>query len=239
MAKRFTDTNIWVDKPWFIDLSPVEKCAFMFIKDRCDAVGVWTPNFKMAETCIGNPVTWEELISKVNDNIIILDSGKWWVSDMCAFQYGDLTEEIKDKARLSYVRLLKKHGLWKKFKGASKGLVVGMDAHKEKEKEKEKVKVKEEEEKREIKPDVFLTEAEYARLTTDYKKADVDGIIDDLSNALGNNYPKDKYKDHNKTIRKWLKRAGVTPLVPPKKCKSCGTLYTGTLCRACGEVQNG
>ncbi len=93
--------------------------------------------------------------------------------------------------------------------------------------------------KKEYKPDVYLTEAEYTRLTTDYKKADVDGIIDDLSNALGNNYPKDKYKDHNKTIRKWLKRNGVLPIVPPKECKSCGTAYTGTLCLACGEVQNG
>ncbi len=95
------------------------------------------------------------------------------------------------------------------------------------------------EDKKEYKPDVYLTEAEYTRLTTDYKKADVDGIVDDLSNALGNNYPKDKYKDHNKTIRKWLKRSGIMPISPVTKCRNCGKPYTGTLCQACGEIQNG
>ncbi len=143
MGKRFTDTTIWVDKPWFIDLSPTEKCAFMFIKDRCDAVGVWVPNFKMADVCIGDKVDWNVLVTKVNGNIQILANGKWWISDMCAFQYGELSEETKDRARLSHIRLLKKHGLWEQILAPSKGHTRGLHSPKEKDKEKAKVKEKE------------------------------------------------------------------------------------------------
>ena len=39
MPKRFTDTGIWVDKPWFIELSPSEKCTWFFITARCDIIG--------------------------------------------------------------------------------------------------------------------------------------------------------------------------------------------------------
>ena len=93
--------------------------------------------------------------------------------------------------------------------------------------------------KKEYKPDVYLTETEYFRLTTSYKKEDVDSMIEDLSNALGNRYPVDKFKDHNKTIRNWLKRNGISPIVPPKICTSCNKPYTGTLCTDCGTPEGG
>jgi len=138
--KRFTDTNIWVDKPWFIELTPAEKCAFMFIKDRCDAVGVWTPNFKIAETVIGDSLDWNVLIEKVNGNIEILKNGKWWLPDMCEFQYGKLSENCKPHQ--SYIALLKKHSLYervckgfvnptRKGKGKGKGIRKGKGKGKE------------------------------------------------------------------------------------------------------------
>ncbi len=135
MAKRFTDSNIWIDKPWFIELTPAEKCAFMFIKDRCDNVGVWVPNFKLAENIIGEPIDWDNLPEKVNGNIIILENGKWWLHDMCDFQYGNLSEDcIPHK---SYIALLKKHGL---FSRVPEGYTKGSNTPKEKDKEKDKEK---------------------------------------------------------------------------------------------------
>ena len=130
MPKRFTDTNIW-DKPWYIKLSTTDKCAISYIKDRCDNVGVWTPSFALAEFVIGTKVNWEALPGRVNGNIIILPNGKWYLPDFCTFQYGELEENTNNKARLSYVNALKKHGLWKGHRGDS-------ESPKEKDKEKEK-----------------------------------------------------------------------------------------------------
>jgi uncharacterized phage protein (TIGR02220 family) len=156
VAKRFHDTEIW-DKPWFMELSPFDKLAFMYIKDKCDAVGVWTPNTKIAEVYIGGQLDWQSLPERCNGNIIILPNKKWWIPDFCEFQYGmPLSESEKNKARAHYVQLLKKHGLWKEYiknypknvsltKGleepsedSTKGLLDPSESPKEKEKEKEK-----------------------------------------------------------------------------------------------------
>lgn len=146
MAKRFTDINIWVDKPWFIELTPAEKCAFMFVKDRCDNVGVWVPNFKMAEAIIGDSVDWDALVEKVNGNIVVLENGKWWLRDMCVFQYGNLSEDCIPHR--SYIVLLKKHAL---FERVSEGYTRGSYTPKEKDKEKEEDKDKEKDKEKEHK----------------------------------------------------------------------------------------
>ena len=123
MKKRLTDTEIW-DKPWFRQLSPTDKCAIMFIKDKCDNVGVWIPDKELAEIYIGGQVGWEDLPDRVNGNIVILDNGKWWLPDFVEFQWGELSEETENNARLSYVRLLKKHGLWTEYLNRLRGLSV-------------------------------------------------------------------------------------------------------------------
>ena len=88
--------------------------------------------------------------------------------------------------------------------------------------------------KKEYMPDVFLTGAEYERLIKNYHRQDVDNIIEDLSNALGNRYPKNKYKDHNKTVRNWLKLAKIEKKKPDKICPDCGHKYLGSGCQECG-----
>jgi len=216
MGKRFTDTNIWVDKPWFIDLSPTEKCAFMFVKDRCDAVGVWVPNFKMANACIGEKVDWDALIVKVNGNIQILENGKWWVADMCAFQYGELSEETKDRARMSHIRLLKKHGLWEKVVAPSKGLLRGLHSPKEKEEEKDtptpvlnpvlnpkKKKGKIETHHRHG-DKVMLTDKEYQTHIDKRGKDAVDNMIDDMNDWCVMNGK--TFDNYNVALHVWFKR---------------------------------
>ena len=132
--KRFTDTMIW-EKEWFMELSPAEKIAWFYIKDKCDNVGVWSPNFKLAKVLIGEDIDWPTFIRKVNGNIEVLNTGKWFMIDFCDFQYGELSESCKPHK--SYIDLLKKHRL---LKGYRKGMHTLQEKDKEKDLEKDKEK---------------------------------------------------------------------------------------------------
>ena len=140
MSKRFTDTELWA-KPWFMDLTLAEKLAWFYIKDRCDNVGVWTPNFPLAEFVLGSPIDWEELRDKCHDNIAVLDNGKWWLVDFCSFQHPDLNVKSTSKPIVSYIRALKKHELWDYELHRPKG----MDTLSKRYREQERVKVMAEE----------------------------------------------------------------------------------------------
>jgi len=242
VGKRFTDINIWFDKPWFIELTPDEKCAFMFIKDRCDNVGVWVPNFKIAETIIGAPINWDLLIQKVNGNIIILENGKWWMPDFCDFQYGKLKENcIPHK---SYIVLLKKYGLFERvIKGYSKGMNTLQEKEKELEKELEKEKdkrgKKEEKHKYGEYSHVLLTDTEYQKIQTKTGNADKwIKILDEGIELKGY-----KYKSHYLAVLKWYKKD--EPVSPKKKiypvCAACGVSMQNPIrnnvreCYGCGE----
>jgi uncharacterized phage protein (TIGR02220 family) len=157
MAKRMHDREIW-QKEWFTKLSPDYKTFFFFLKDMCDNVGVWTPNFILAAAIIGKELDWNFILENCNGNIVVLDNGKWWLVDFCDFQHGELKEDSKNKAILSYIKLLHLHGLWdtyinkyKKTEGIE-GAYRGTTSNpKEQVKEQEEVRVKEEE--REVKKD--------------------------------------------------------------------------------------
>ena len=221
MPKRFTDINIWVDKPWFIELTPVEKCAFMFVKDRCDNVGVWVPNFKMAEVIIGDSVDWDALVEKLHENIVVLENGKWWLRDMCVFQYGNLSEDCIPHR--SYIALLKKHGL---FERVSKGYVKGSYTPKEKEKEKEKDLEKEKEketrtreEKKEYAQYVHMTKKEHEKLILEYGKDATGRMIRKLDNYKGSNGK--KYNSDYRAILSWVvEEMGFKPLISAGPTKS-------------------
>jgi hypothetical protein len=38
------------------------KCAVRYLFDKCDSAGVWTPNYKLAETYVGEPFTEIEIL---------------------------------------------------------------------------------------------------------------------------------------------------------------------------------
>lgn len=142
MSKRFTDTALW-NKEWFMKLSPKEKCAFNFIKDNCDSVGIWSVNKILAEMMIGDKIEWEGLVENSKGNIVIINDSKWWLIDFCDFQYGELDECSTSKPIQSYIKLLKKHNLYDKYIEYSKGIHTLQEKEKDKEKEKEKEKDKE------------------------------------------------------------------------------------------------
>lgn len=129
MGKRMTDTKIW-DKEWFMKLDPKHKCAFKYITDKCDAVGVWDTNFTLAELQIGGDIEWDKLHEKFPNQIEVLPNGKWWVVDFVSFQYGELTETCNPHKK--YIEMLKKHGLYERV---TEGHNKGSNSVKEKKKE--------------------------------------------------------------------------------------------------------
>ena len=62
MAKKFTDSNLW-DKEWFMNLKPRLKCLVKFVRDKSDICGVWSPNYIIATTYIGEKVTEKDLLT--------------------------------------------------------------------------------------------------------------------------------------------------------------------------------
>jgi hypothetical protein len=136
MAKRFTDNALW-EKEWFQDLPAAEKLAWFFIKDRCDAAGVWSPNRRMAEFVIGEKIDWEGFMGRCNGNIEVLPDGKWYLVDFVMFQNGQLRESCPPHRAV--LALLEKHGLAERvLKGYRKGIDTLEDKDKEKDQEQDK-----------------------------------------------------------------------------------------------------
>jgi len=194
------DVDIWIDCEWFMELDPIDKCAFLFIIDRCDNVGVWKPNFKLAETCINGKPNWIELPEKVNNNIEILDCGKWWIPDFCEFQYKELDENSTSKPIQSYIGLLKKHGL---FDRVCKGYTKGMDSVQDKEKEKDKDKEKDKQ-RVQYAIGVKMLKEEYDDMCGKYGKQRIDTFIQKLSDYQQSTGK--RYKSMPATIKNWMRR---------------------------------
>lgn len=214
--KRFTDTEIW-KKPWFRKLPPSEKTALSFIKDMCDSVGVWTPDFEMAEFFVGESVDWERLKENSNGNIKILDNGKWWLVDFCTFQYGELDEESNSKPIISYIRQLKKHGLWEEYQRVCKGYDKGIHTLQEKEKEKEKEKEEEKDKPKKQKADgvhagtgVPINKKRYETLCNDYGKEIADDQIQQaVDYSMRKKGDTTYYKEYASAAATFAKKAGI------------------------------
>lgn len=110
MPKRQHETEIW-NKRWFRELTAKEKIAFFYIKDNCDYVGVWDADFAQANFLIGSKIDWDILAVKANDNIVVLDNGKWFLIDFCEFQYGGINPTSNSYLMKNIIKRLNKHGL--------------------------------------------------------------------------------------------------------------------------------
>ena len=140
MPKRLHDSGLW-SKPWFRVLSPAEKCAFQYLIDHCDGAGVWDADFEAAEFVIGDVVRWQDLPNKVKDNVVVLENGKWWLVDFVNFQCGgEVSDSTTNRAHLSYLKQLKKHGLYERYKGLCRAINGTIDNDNDKELEKDKDK---------------------------------------------------------------------------------------------------
>lgn len=135
MAKRFTDTGIW-DKEWFMRLPLKHKCLFRFLTEKCDAAGVWEPNWVLASLYIGEPLNESDLLP-LNDQIERLDNGKIWLSGFIDFQYGKLSD--KSPAHKPVFKSIEKNNLSNRLFNRVSNTLQEKEKEKDKEEEKERV----------------------------------------------------------------------------------------------------
>ena len=230
MFKRFHDADKW-EKEWYIFLTSPEKCAWDYITSKCDNVGVWTPNFKLAEYVIGESIDWISFAKKCNGNIEILDNGKWWLVDFCRFQYPELSENTTSRPLMSYIASLKKQGLWIRY-------VNPLHNVQDKDKDKDsyintnlnsKIKSKKEENilLGEL-SNVSFTESEYAKLKASYLDVYINDYVSRLS-LWKPNAPR-KVKSDLATILSWMRRDNVPKIKPKQLCPYCGKPMTDGDC---------
>ena len=114
MAKRFTDTELW-DKEWFMELPCKLKCLVKFVRDKSDLSGVWSPNWIIANTYIGEKVCESDLLNIDNGKQFVkIDSGKIFCIGFVDFQYGTELSE-KSPVHRKIISLLNQHGIFENY----------------------------------------------------------------------------------------------------------------------------
>ena len=88
--KRFTATEQW-DKEWHRKLDCRLKCFWAYLCAKCNAIGVWEPDFELASFQIGGPVSAQDL-AHFQGRVQRLADGKWWLIGFIEFQYDQLSE---------------------------------------------------------------------------------------------------------------------------------------------------
>lgn len=129
--KRFTDTDKWRDS-WFAGLDSDTKLAVIYIYDACDNAGVFDPNLRLADFCIGKAIDWKGVREAMGDRLKVLPSGKWLLTGFVLFQFGNLSPD--SKPHQSVMRLIQNHGI---PEGYLKGIHTLKDKDKDKDKDKE------------------------------------------------------------------------------------------------------
>lgn len=109
--KRFTESNKW-DDPWFSELTFEAKYVFGYLCDKCDACGVWEPNYRTANFNLRRDVDWDAVKSELGDRLRIIRGGKWWLTRFVIFQQGRLSENCY--AHQNIIKLASYHGLFYK-----------------------------------------------------------------------------------------------------------------------------
>lgn len=108
MAKRFTDTEKWLDD-WFVGLSPELKLFWVYLCDTCDHAGVWRVSPNAASRLLGVTVTLEDALAAFGKRVVPFKEGYWFIVKFVAFQYG-LPLNRANKAHASVLRILQKQG---------------------------------------------------------------------------------------------------------------------------------
>jgi DNA-directed RNA polymerase subunit M/transcription elongation factor TFIIS len=175
---------------------------------------VWSPAPELANRIIGEKIDWEVLPGKTNNNIRVLENGKWWFVDFCKFQYGNIRRVSDSKVQNHLCSLLDEHGLWDLYlatvgqeKAYSKPTVQEKEKEKDKEKEREKEEEKEADKKQSYAESVTLKPSEHEKLVAQYGEVNTRRAISKLSA-----YKLEKgkhYKSDYGAILNWVMREVV------------------------------
>src|SRR4051812_20002767 len=104
MGKRFTESTKWSDT-WFRALSAPQKCAWQYLCDNCDSVGVIDLDRELANFQIRDTLDWDAFIEVAGERIARLKSGKLWLTRFVKFQYG-LVLSTQSKPHASLLKML-------------------------------------------------------------------------------------------------------------------------------------
>ena len=202
MAKRFTDTEKWVD-PFFDELDNEKKLLWIYILDKCDHAGIYKVNLRHINFNLKSNFTIEDIKKVFNGRIKDLENGKWFIEKFIDFQYGKLEEN--NRVHKSVLNHLEKEGVFKP-------LISPLQRAKDKDKDKDKVKDKDKEkEKDKYEDTVFLTKDEFKKLVDKYGKGQVRKMIVKLDAHKGSKGV--KYKSDYKAILSWVIEAvGANPV---------------------------
>lgn len=136
-GNRFFKCEIWTQNKWFRELNPTTKLFWFYLIGTCDNVGVWEEDWELASFVMKISLDTKEIIHSLDSRVQRISPGKLWITDFCDFQYGILNDQRTDAPGLSYIKLLKKHGLWE---GVNKPLGNPLVTPKDKDKDKDKDK---------------------------------------------------------------------------------------------------
>jgi len=218
MAKRFTDTNKWADE-WFQDLSPVNKCLWVYICDNCDNAGVWKVNKSLAEFQIKAKIDWQKVFVSFGNRCVFIKEDRVFITGFVKFQYGNLSEHCTPHKKI--IALLQSHGI--DFNNLSKSTQVGylniQGTLEDKDKDKDKDNKKEDKSLREgtekYLDNVYLTKSEHEKLLSELGPVFLARCIEKLDSYIENNSKGKKYKNHYKAMKMWVinsvKEEGLKP----------------------------
>ena len=138
MAKRFTDTDIWL-QDWFLDMPKEYKLFYFYVKDNCDHAGIFKVNIR--SFCRLNEVkidrsTALEYFNSDKERIIEITETKWLLADFFVYQYG-ATMNLGNRVHNSVYEIYKTNNITKE---SIRGLIEVKQRVKDKEKDKDKDK---------------------------------------------------------------------------------------------------
>ena len=140
MPKRYVEPSIW-EEDWFFNLSAGYKLAVKYLYEKCDPIGRWSPNFKVANFVIGGEVDWMKVKDEIlKDKIEVLPDGKWWLKGFCRFQYSVLSP--KQPVHKKYIQMLQDANLLDQVEHRLDNSLLNSLSNRQEEKEKKKNKSK-------------------------------------------------------------------------------------------------
>lgn len=113
--RRMIEIHVW-DQPFFSELSQTEKLFYWLMICKCDNVGVYRHNPKLAAFHCEGEVNLQNFIETVNfdqERLSIIDNGAVWIKEFVRDTWGTIA--AGNNLGVSCYKLLVKHGLLERF----------------------------------------------------------------------------------------------------------------------------